>query len=212
MSRHVVAVDGSIVMAVGEHSPLVERLTSGAQAAVPVHLRATDVAPVALPERVRASVHVAGRLMLLGHALPDEVRAHLAGPGGVWATRPLLHLVPRRVVAQFPAPGTEGEPCEIDQQSWSAAVTDPLVGVADEWVAHLDAGHRDLLAELAGCSGEEQGVRAVSIDQRGIVLRTPQPPRHLRVSFGEPVACGCDLAEAVDRLARRSAGGRGAQC
>lgn len=200
--RHVVAVDGSVVLVVGEDSALVDRIADGRQAALPVQLRAVDVAPVALPERVRGTVAIAGRLRLLDEIVPDEVLAHLRGPGGAWAHRPVLRLMPRRVVAHLPQPGGTQSPSEIDLEAWSQARTDPLVGFAEEWVQHVDAAHRDVLAALVGTTADR--VRPVGIDRHGIVLRVDAPARHVRIDFERPASCGCDVGEAVDALLREA--------
>lgn len=198
--RHVVAVDGSVVLVVGEDSPLVDRIADGRQAALPVQLRAVDVSPIALPERVRGTVGMAGRLRLLDETVPDEVMTHLQGPSGAWAHRPVLRLMPRRVVAQLLLPGAAHAPSEIDLEAWSTARTDPLVGFAEEWVQHVDAAHRDVLAALVGATPDR--VRPVSIDRHGIVLRVAAPARHVRIDFERPAACGCDVREAVEALLR----------
>lgn len=198
--RHVVAVDGSVVLVVGEDSALVDRIAHGRQAALPVQLRAVDVAPVALPERVRGTVAIAGRLRLLDEVVPEEVLAHLRGPGGVWGQRPVLRLMPRRVVAHLPQPGVKQTTSEIDLEAWSTARTDPLVGFAEEWVQHVDTAHRDVLAALIGSTADR--VRPVSIDRHGIVLRVDAPARHVRIDFDRPASCGCDVSEAVDDLLR----------
>lgn len=215
--RHVVALDGSVVMVVGERSPAVSSLLNATAAHVPTQVRAVHVAPVPVPGRVRGSVAVTGRLHLHDEPLPDGVLQHLQGPGGVWADRPVVRLVPRRVVLQQRLPtATTGQDgvWEIDLPHYRDARVDPLVGVEEEWLHHLDLCHRALLAALV--SGPADRVWPLRVGRGGLTLRVRRPHgRHLEdvwVPFSAPVACGCDLGDAFHALTSAAAPELGRAC
>lgn len=200
--RHVIASDGSLLLVVGEYSPVVSTLTHGVGGHLPAHVptqvRAVDVSPLTLPERVRGVATVTGRLSLLAESVPEEVVAHLLGPDAVWADRPIVRLVPRRVVLHDPQLERDPGPVEIDLDAYREARTDPLVGAEEGWLEHLDHEHRDVLGALAGVPTAH--VRPVSVGRLGILLRVAHPARHVWVPFEVPVGCACDLPEAIHAL------------
>ncbi len=130
----------------------------------------TDVAPISVPDRVRARVLLRGRLSLTGEPVallftPAEVTLEAAG----------------RLVAVAPADVVTADP-------------DPLAETEAEMLMHLAAAHEDtveLLAQLVEprlLSGVTR-VDPVRLDRYGMVLRLQRLEAHhdVRLPFPAPL-------------------------
>jgi hypothetical protein len=134
----------------------------------------------------------------------DSLAATLRASGEHWS--PLLRLTPRRVALHQRRLGAPSDPVEIDLAAYRRAEPDPLMPLEAEWLAHLDAGHHDMLAALAAYVApgvEADSVRPVELTCRGLRLRCGD--RDVQVAFERPVRCGCDLAEAFADILERCA-------
>ncbi|MFE6176489.1 DUF2470 domain-containing protein [Streptomyces sp. NPDC056464] len=128
----------------------------------------TDVAPVAVRERVRARLTLGGWLTALG---PKAVVFH-----------------PARAVLTD-ADGTS----VIGLDELTLAAPDPLATHEAEMLARLDAAHADTVAPLARLLPARQrlgatDVRPLRLDRHGLVLRLEAPASHhdVRLPFAAP--------------------------
>ena len=156
-------------------------MVAGEPAGLPVLLEWTDVAPLAVRERVRARVRIAGRLSATGREQADG-----AVP---------MALDVRQVALAAAGAGVLVDPAELVR-----AEPDPLATVEAALLIHLAEDHQDHVAALLGLIDPQLlcGVTEVSplaLDRYGIVLRLADPgtrrvpPSHrdVRLSFGEPL-------------------------
>jgi hypothetical protein len=143
---------------------------------LPVMLEWTDVAPLAVRERVRTRVRIAGKLLAAdGHPEADGTVA-------------LLLDVRQAALA------TAGTSLLVDPAELLRVEPDPLATVEAALLIHLAEDHQDHVAALLGLVDPQllRGVRAVSplaLDRYGIVLRLTRRHSHqdVRLSFGEPL-------------------------
>lgn len=215
--RHAVAPDGTVLVVPGTHPE------SGRPVLVPggpvrtVLLTITDLTPTAVADRVRSVVEIVGKAGMVEGGLPAGARAHLLGPDEIDLHRGIWIVAPRRVTISGPAVretlgvGTR----EVDRESFRAAALDPLLPIEEEWLAHLDQGHPDVLAALAARARPglaPSPVRPVALDRRGLVVRHLASGQDVRIEFPAPVVCGCDLAEAFATLLDSIPGGPRLDC
>ncbi|MFE6888315.1 DUF2470 domain-containing protein [Streptomyces sp. NPDC057694] len=111
----------------------------------------TDIAPVAVRDRVRARLALSGRLASAG---PDT-------------------LVFRPARAALSVDDTVRT---VDAAALGAATPDPLARCEAELLDHLDTGHADILVQLTDLvrHGDLSGIdriRPVGLDRKGLVLR-----------------------------------------
>ena len=68
---------------------------------------------------------------------------------------------------------------------------------------------RTLAASACGGLADEIDVRPLGLDRYGLLLRLYADGAHrdVRLPFGRPVTCGCDLREAFGDLLERAAPG-----
>lgn len=142
---------------------------------LPLVLEWTDVAPLAVPDRVRARVRIAGRLLTAGRVESDGTTAML--------------LDVRQV-----ALATTGTSALVDPAELLLVEPDPLAAVEAALLIHLAEDHRDHIAALLDLIDPQllRGVLHVSplaLDRYGIVLRLAAHCSHqdVRLSFGEPL-------------------------
>ncbi|MGI5378971.1 DUF2470 domain-containing protein [Streptomyces sp. CA-251387] len=155
----------------------------------------TDVAPVAVRDRVRARLTLGGWLTALGpKALVfHPARAVLTEDGGTTTT-------------------------VVGLDELTLAAPDPLATHEAEMLARLDAAHADTVAPLARLLPPRlqlgaTGVRPLRLDRHGLVLRVETPDAHhdTRLPFATPATHPGDavrrihalLAEATARPRRR---------
>jgi hypothetical protein len=139
-------------------------------------VEATDVAAVAVRDRVRARVTVHGSLSLIHHEASPEI-------GGVPMTPLVLEI--RYAVLE-----DAGVPTIVDPGLLAAAEVDPLAASEAEMLLHLAGDHPDAIELLARLLAPELLISVVRIsplalDRYGIVLRLERRSGHrdVRVPF-----------------------------
>jgi Protein of unknown function (DUF2470) len=142
---------------------------------LPVTLEWTDVAPLAVRDRVRTRVRISGRL----------------SPGGREEADGTVAMV---VDVRQVALATAGTGALVDPAELLRAEPDPLATVEAALLIHLAEDHQDHVAALLGLIDHQllRGVTEVSplaLDRYGIVLRLTRRHSHqdVRLSFGEPL-------------------------
>ncbi|MFC1430306.1 DUF2470 domain-containing protein [Streptacidiphilus sp. N1-3] len=145
---------------------------------LPVVLDWTDVAPLAVRDRVRSRVRLAGRLFApqgRGRRLQDGLVE--------------LLLDVRQVTLDTAGASTLVDPAELLRVE-----ADPLATVESALLIHLAEDHQDHVAALLGLIDPQLlrgvlGVSPLTLDRYGIVLRLTRRHSHqdVRLSFGEPL-------------------------
>ncbi|MFE7192910.1 DUF2470 domain-containing protein [Kitasatospora sp. NPDC057541] len=172
-------------------APLDAPLTVAAareQDGLAVVLDLTDIAPVAVRDRVRGRLTLAGRLHL-AHLADDGLSVH-------------LRLDVAHAVLSTPY-GTTA----ITGADLAAATPDPLARFEAGLLTHLADGHRDaldLLARLVDPALLAAGpaVRPLALDRYGLVLRLDHPHGHrdVRLVFPEPARDADEFGHRVHQL------------
>lgn len=155
----------------------------------------TDIAPVAMRQRVRARLTVAGWLTR-APALDTVVAAD--DPDGPGIGLQFEPFAARLVEEPF------GRITDLDGTDITGAEPDPLAGAEADLLCHLAHSHTDAVEQLTRLVPAEklQGVRAVHplrLDRYGIVLRLEdvRRDRDARLPFGNPAQT---VAEAPARM------------
>lgn len=150
--------DGDVFLLFPADSPAVRAATHAEADELPAVLEITDVAPVAVPNRIRGRARVAGWLTC-ARELP-------AGPGRVWL---------RLEVGEASVDDLWGaEP--VAPEDFVAAAPDPLVAHEAELLQHLASSHADQLDWLCAPASGACGIvpeRAVplALDRFGLRVR-----------------------------------------
>lgn len=208
--RHVVDVDGSLLLLAPAGSPSGVLRVGRSAAPQTVTVTLVDVTNVPQPDRIRGRLRLTGALSRATEPLPAEVRDHLDGTG------PVLRLRPERVALAWACePGDEAGSrwVQVPLEEYQLASADPMVGLEGRWLPHLQRDHPDLLrtlaAHLSPNLGDSVDVRPLALDRFGLSLRlyAEQGHRDVRVGFTRPVACGCDVRLAFADLWRQIAPG-----
>ncbi|MCX5213165.1 DUF2470 domain-containing protein [Kitasatospora sp. NBC_00240] len=141
---------------------------------VPVLLEWTDVAPVAVRDRIRCQVRIAGRLGRPREAQDGTVR---------------LPLDPTQALL-----GTAGTHTPVDLDGLARTAPDPLAPYEAALLTHMTDDHHDQVAALSGLVDPRLliGVTRVwplALDQYGIVLRLETLRTHhdVRLPFERPL-------------------------
>jgi hypothetical protein len=179
---------------------------------IPAVLEITDVAPVAVPHRVRGRAWVAGWLTAVG---PEErpslarliVERNPAGP----PVADVAWLLLRLEVGEAYVDDLWGEE-QVEPDDFAAASPDPLAAHEAELLQHLAAAHDDRMRTLcglldaAGPACAAAGARAVplSVDRHGLRVRFCELAGHragacfdARFEFPEPVEDVAQLRRAM---------------
>ncbi|MDG4862337.1 DUF2470 domain-containing protein, partial [Streptomyces sp. T-3] len=142
----------------------------------------TDVAPVAVRDRVRARLALSGRLTLAG---PDT-----------------LIFRPARV-----ALADGGDVRAVDAAEVAEAAPDPLAAHEAELLSHLEAGHAETLAALARLVPEQLlagvlHIRPIRLDRKGLVLRLEGLDTHddVRLPFATEATGPHDVGYRIHEL------------
>ncbi|MFI0367746.1 DUF2470 domain-containing protein [Actinomadura sp. 1N219] len=206
---HTTDRDGRPLLLVQSASPIAAGLRNPAPDAdpdVPATLRISDVAPVALADRVRGRAWLHGWLsevpdgelraaaLRLSHAHPRPELLDLAAErdGARDAGRPEWTILALEV-AQVEIDDAWGS-ASLEPEEYAAAAPDPFVAVESGILTHLDTCHRDELTGLLPDSVPPGTVRPLALDRYGMWLRrvAPPPDAHasfdLRLPFAEPVS------------------------
>lgn len=211
---HHVRADGSAALVLAEDEPLLDRVRAAPRSGLAVMLELADPAPVDLREAVRGLVWVTGWLHLPDPASARRLAVHIAdvhphpalldvGHGSV-----VVKLVPGSIVLADAEGSAAFTPVEL-----AAARPDPFCRVEQQWLAHLEQCHPEVLRALSrhlpGPLRDVPGarVRPLGVDRCGIRLRVEGPDRdhdvrlawrcdvrtqdELRVQMGLLVDHGC---------------------
>jgi len=186
IGRHTVDAEGDLIVRLPADSGLAVGLAGGVDASAEF----TDVAPVALRNRVRAQLTLGGRLHVLGRRTGEG-----ADPAGTVIAR----LDPACVQLIEGARFTLVNVAEV-----RAAHPDPLATYENSMLLHLVSAHGDVVALLSRLLPPEhlQGVRMIHplrVDRYGVVLRLERPggERDVRLAFATPLG---DVSEAAVQM------------
>ena len=176
---------------------LVRETEHAAGPGMPVLLQWTDIAPLAVRQRVRGQIRITGWLCPTGAATADGTA--------------VLLLEPRQVALDTGDSGILVDPGEL-----AAAEPDPVARQEPGLLLHLVEGHQDHVAALTRLLDPYLllGVAAVtplSLDRHGIVLRLENHRDHrdVRLPFVEPLLDAEQLGHRIHTLLAASPrGGR----
>jgi hypothetical protein len=184
IGRHAVDAEGVLTVRLPADSALAAAVGDGADASVEF----TDVAPVALPNRVRAQLTLGGRLRPI-----DQ------GSGLVWLEPACVQLIEG---ARFTL---------VNVHEVRAAAPDPLARYESSMLLHLASVHSDVVTLLSRLLpvAHLQGVRLIHplrMDRYGLVLRLERPggERDVRLAFPTPSADASDAAVQMRILLERA--------
>ena len=212
--------DGRPLLLVRTDAPIASALAAGP--GTPATLRISDVAPVALPDRVRGRAWLHGRLaevpdaelraaaLRLSHAHPRPELLDLAADPSAPARDGRDWTILVLDVAQVEIDDAWGS-AVLDPGEYAAAVPDPFVAVEAGILTHLDSSHRDELVRLLPGPAPCMTVRPLGLDRYGLWLRCSAPPPHaspshdLRLPFARPVSDLDGLRQVYRRLFASSA-------
>ncbi|SFD05419.1 DUF2470 domain-containing protein [Streptomyces aidingensis] len=196
------AVDpaGRVLLLVAGDSPAARALRAGPGGEPAGVLNLTDVAPVAVPHRVRGRAALAGWLT----AVPDRERA---------AALRLLDAAPDTTGVVLRLEAGEGHVHDlwgesaVEPEEFAAAVADPLAPHEAELLQHLAAAHGDRLARLCVLlDGRRRGrwerMAPVALDRFGLRVRfwAGDSGFDARFDFAAPVADTTALRHAMHHL------------
>ncbi|MFJ5925871.1 DUF2470 domain-containing protein [Kitasatospora sp. NPDC092948] len=188
--------DGTVAVLVGRESAL-HRIAVLSRTPLVAELDCVDVAPVAVPHRIRGRLQAQGLL----------TRA----PAGPPATDEgvLLHLE----LDHLALDDLWGAECCLDPADLAAAETDPVAAEETRLLQHLATAHADQLLLLGTRALDRpesplghrlHDVRPIALDRRGLRLRLlgadPTALLDARFDFHHPVDHPDDLPNAMHRL------------
>ncbi|MER6998601.1 DUF2470 domain-containing protein [Streptomyces sp. NPDC000410] len=195
---HAVDADGRLVLRVPADCRLAAEVALAPRGSLSSLLKFTDVAPVAVRDRVRARVTLAGWLTRSGRESegivdPDTVE---------------LRLDPAHAELETAA-GT----VTVGLDELALARPDVLAGYEAGMLTHLVDGHRDVLALLARLVDQRLlfGVTRVwplALDRHGLTLRLEHAVSHSDVRLPFPATVG-DPAQVGDHVQALLAAARG---
>ncbi|MFJ2867901.1 DUF2470 domain-containing protein [Kitasatospora sp. NPDC087314] len=172
-------------------APLGTPLTTaaaGAAEGLAVVLDVTDIAPVAVRDRVRARLTLAGRLHL-AHLADDGLSVHL------------------RVDVAHAVLATPYGTGALTADDLALATPDPPARYEAAMLTHLADDHADALAVLTrlldpDLLAQHPDVRPLALDRHGLVLRLDHPHGHrdVRLVFPEPAADTEDFGHRMHQL------------
>ncbi|WP_436770698.1 DUF2470 domain-containing protein [Yinghuangia sp. YIM S09857] len=204
-AARAVEADGSVLLLL---PPEVGAAVLTARDDIAAVLHVVDVAPVAVPHRVRAHCWIAGWLSAPTGAELARARGRLAA-----ATRDpalltfdgarsgaVVRLEPGEVLVDDLWGAEHVEPDEYEEAS-----PDPLAEHETELLQHLDASHGaelEHLCRMTGASDEGERVAPVALDRFGLRLRCSGPTRtrDVRFEFDAPVGDAAALGDALRAL------------
>jgi hypothetical protein len=217
---HAVDADGDLLVAVSQRqvSVLAMFVTAQPGELVPGTAIATDLAPVAVADRVRRTVTLHGPLVTLTDAARSDaerlVRAREARCDPlIWdgAAR-ILRLEPTSITTYercmcVGSPSDDGVEQKVPVGDYLAAQPDPLIDVEADWLCHLAADHESALTLLAMHAAPwldeaTLQVSPLAVDRSGLRLRTRTSHgcRDLHLAFDSPAECACEANHAINDL------------
>ncbi|GAA2089023.1 hypothetical protein GCM10009759_11570 [Kitasatospora saccharophila] len=194
--------DGSVAVLVGRESAL-HRITALARGPLTAELDCVDVAPVAVPHRVRGRLRVRG---LLSRAPGESAAVLFPRHGHGDGAGVVLRLEPEHLALD----DLWGSECCLDPDGTAAAAPDPVAAEEAGLLQHLAAAHADQLLLLGASALDHHRpttdplheVRPVALDRHGLRVRLLLGGGTLdaRFDFHRPVSHPDDLPEAMHRL------------
>ncbi|MEV3992392.1 DUF2470 domain-containing protein [Streptomyces sp. NPDC049837] len=169
-----VGADGEVFLLFPADAPVVRAATHAQDDELRAVLELTDVAPVAVPHRIRGRAWVSGWL---------TCAPGIAEPG---------HMMLRLEVGEVYVDDLWGD-AAVSAEDFAAASPDPLMEYETELLQHLAAAHDDHVQGLSGLLGDRAGVRRVvplALDRFGLRVRcrdTAGRSFDARFDFPEPV-------------------------
>ena len=208
--RHAMTPGGSLLFLPAPDSP--ERIFCVAPnlPAQSVQATATDLAPVASPDRVRGQVHMTGKLGLFDRPLPAGALDLLTPPGAEPTTEPVLQFVPQRISLTWACEDLgDTRAVDVPVDDYRNSRPDPLAELEGDWLSHMHVGHPQALRALAQATTpglDTRALRPLALDRHGIVLRlgAGSEAQDVRINFATPIRCGCEVREAFAELLVRS--------
>lgn len=205
VAMHVTGPDGTPVILTPDRSPLAE---AGARDDVPVLLRAVQLRPLQVPDRVRARVEIHGRLGPVPQAEHATAMLRLARTGVVPVTTELpdglvlLRVVPAQVTLDGAA---------VDVDAYRGARPDPFAHREGQLLRRLFGDRPDAVAGLctlvdpALLAGATE-IAPSGLDRHGITIMATAPggARETRIPFDAPLARVGALDEALQLLLDRA--------
>lgn len=199
---HHIRADGSGVLLVADHEPVLDLVRTAGGGEFAAMLELADHAPVALREPVRGLLWITGRLRL-----PDAERARRLALQ-VADERPhpdllrlghgatLLRLDPGSAVLSDAEGSTALAPVEL-----AAARPDPFCRYEQHWLAHLEDQHADVLTALARHlpralrEDRTARIRPLGVDRCGLRLRVETADRDhdVRLAWERPISTADEL-------------------
>ena len=170
---HSLEASDRLLLNVPADSHLAAEIAATAEGDLPATVEFTDVAPVAVPDRVRARVLLGGWLSA-------------AGDGSVPGA---LCFATAEAELEY-----EGRTVEVDPDDLARAEPDPLAATEAEILTHLADAHNDaveLLAQLVPVrllTGVTR-VDPLRLDRYGIVLRLQRGPAGATSAWPSPPRC-----------------------
>lgn len=212
--------DGDVILLLPVHAPAARAAAYAQDDDVSTVMEITDVAPVAVPHRVRGRAWVAGWLTAVRNSdraacarlLAERQPAFAAAAGAQQGTaRTLVRLE----IGEAYVDDLWGEE-RVEADDFTAARPDPLVGHEAELLQHLAAAHGDRMRGLWTLLGEDRGqlcgawsqVAPLALDRFGLRVRFAGQPGcfDARFEFPEPVRDVAELRQAVRLLFDAAAG------
>jgi hypothetical protein len=194
--------DGALAVLVERSSPL-HRITSLSRATeLPGELDAVDVAPVAVPHRIRARLAAQGRLSRLPAGPRELNRLFPRRPQG-------SHALLRLDLDHLAVEDLWGAECCVDLTAFAAAAPDPVAAEEAGLLDHLAAGHPEHLDRLAAQALDHAdvpfpvtAVRPVALDRYGLRVRLigDRQVTDARFDFHRPLTAPEQLPDAMHRL------------
>ncbi|MEU9862985.1 DUF2470 domain-containing protein [Streptomyces sp. NPDC047971] len=192
VAMHDVDGSGRLALHAPADSPLAAEAACAPRGALSALLEFTDIAPIAVRDRVRARVTLAGRLT------PSPLQT---SPGVL-----VLRLDVARASIQRGALVEHIGPEELER-----AAPDVLAVAEAAMLTHLEEGHRDVVDRLARLADPElphtaARVAPLALDRHGITLRCEYAHgvADLRIAFRTPVKDVDEVGRQVEILLRRA--------
>jgi hypothetical protein len=170
--------DGDVIVLVPAASPAAQLALRASGDEVPAVMEITDVAPVAVPHRVRGRAWVSGWLTSVGPAERPALARLIAERNPTGPAPDTAWLLLRLEVGEAYVDDLWGE-APVEPDDFAAASPDPLAAHEAELLQHLAASHDDEMRTLCGLLGEPgpacaaAGADAVplSVDRYGMRVR-----------------------------------------
>ncbi|MEJ8655501.1 DUF2470 domain-containing protein [Streptomyces sp. MS1.AVA.4] len=194
IAMHTVDEQGRLRLHAPADSPLAAEAVCAPRGLLAGLLQFTDIAPVAVRDRIRARVTLSGRLT------PADVQS---APDVL-----VLRLEAVRVTIE-----RDGLAEDVRLDEVGLARTDPLAAEEAGMLNHLDRDHHDVVAGLSRLADarvlrDARHVRPLALDRYGITLRCEYARGHhdIRIPFPVPVRDAAGIGAQIDRLLSQAHG------